>query len=769
MLQGPRSWLSPATKLLLRCSPRACSARTIVIPSSLLHVHQEISDAVRLNKPVVALESTIYTHGALGKQLSQEHYDLVRAHGAVPAIIGIFNGVPTVGLSLVQLQHMIDNDTTVKVSRRDIAHLAGMKLGGLNMHGGTTIAATMLLAKLAGIRVLGTGGLGGVHRDGQDSMDISADLTELGRTRVAVVCSGCKGFLDIPRTLEYLETQGCLVATFADGRTPPVDFPAFWSRDSGTPSPCVVKDSHEAAHIILAQERLGIDSGMLFANPVPTQHGVPSNDMAAAVDQAVREAKVQGFSGNRNTPFVLSRLRQLLGDKVVNANKALVTANLIRATEIAVHFSRLLNWFSVPTSGPIDSQQAAPACVKSNPHGSSHVDILVAGAVALDHSCDYVSAGTGPRKNKPQPHTSNPARISQPVGGVGHNVALAAHLSSSKLQVELCSLVGDDPAASTVLSSMQAAGLSTRFVHRLDQASNPGSRTAQYVSVNDADKNMLLAMADMDILTEHSESIDCNSVLASTMPKWLVVDANWSPTHIRNWIRAAKAHDVKVAYEPVSVEKSKRLFSLHSETSPLGIFPNPSVHIASPNTYELAAMDDAARENGYKLPSARYNIRQLLNTKGAHDKLVRLTSTELAYAEVPKQALHLLPYIPMLVIKLGAKGVLLIALLEPEHTLLRDNEAKEFIFAISRHSDMGAIYIRLFPPLPCNGKIASENGAGDTLLGVLISGLAQGHSIESMIDIAQKGAVMSLMSKEPVSSKVRELEDEISQLGARNE
>ena len=209
------------------------------------------------------------------------------------------------------------------------------------MHGGTTIAGTMLLARLAGIRVFGTGGLGGVHRGGENSMDISADLTELGRTRVAVVSAGCKGFLDIPRTLEFLETQGCLVSTFADGRTGNIDFPAFWARDSGVKSPSVVYNEKEAAAIILAQEKLNIESGMLFANPIPEEYALPRAEIEAAIEQAVREADEKGFSGSRNTPYVLGRLKELTGDRSYAVNKVLVKANLVRAAKIAKELSNL--------------------------------------------------------------------------------------------------------------------------------------------------------------------------------------------------------------------------------------------------------------------------------------------------------------------------------------------------------------------------------------------------------------------------------------------
>lgn len=212
---------------------------------------------------------------------------------------------------------------------------------GQNLHGGTTIAGTMILARLAGIRVFGTGGLGGVHRGGENSMDVSADLTELGRTRVAVVSSGCKGFLDIPRTLEFLETQGVLVSTFADGRDGRVDFPAFWARESGVRSPSVAQDERQAASIILAQERLGIESGLLFANPIPEEYAIPRAEMEAAIAQAVREADERGFSGNENTPFILTRLRELTRDRTVPANIALIQANVKCATKVAMELCQL--------------------------------------------------------------------------------------------------------------------------------------------------------------------------------------------------------------------------------------------------------------------------------------------------------------------------------------------------------------------------------------------------------------------------------------------
>jgi len=240
-----------------------------------------------------------------------------------------------------------------------LAYVCGLRLAGKKFNGGTTIASTMLLAELAGIKIFGTGGLGGVHRGAESSMDISADLTELGRTPVTVISSGCKSFLDIPRTLEYLETEGVYVGTFADGRKGNVDFPAFWSRDSGVKSPTTVENEIEAAAIIRkcsilssiahhgrllldcthhsadAQHSLKIASGMLFANPVPVEAAIPKDIMDSIIEEALRQADASNITGKDNTPFVLAKVKELSHGKSIPANKALIESNVRRAAIVA--------------------------------------------------------------------------------------------------------------------------------------------------------------------------------------------------------------------------------------------------------------------------------------------------------------------------------------------------------------------------------------------------------------------------------------------------
>ena len=199
----------------------------------------------------------------------------------------------------------------------------------------------MVLAHLAGIKVFATGGLGGVHKDGERTMDISADLTELGRTPVAVISSGCKSFLDIPKTLEFLETQGVGVSTFADGRTGSIDFPAFWTRDSGVRSPNVVQNEKQAAAIIYAQKQFPINSGLLFANPISEEYSLDKAMMETVMAKAIYCAKQSGSSGSDETPFVLAKIREITGGATVGANIALVEANVERGTKVAVNLAEL--------------------------------------------------------------------------------------------------------------------------------------------------------------------------------------------------------------------------------------------------------------------------------------------------------------------------------------------------------------------------------------------------------------------------------------------
>ena len=324
--------------------------------------------------------------------------------------------------------------------------------------------------------------------------------------------------------------------------------------------------------------------------------------------------------------------------------------------------------------------------------------------------------------------------------------------------------------------------MDTSYIRQLSHEYHPATRTAQYVAVNDADKNLVLAMADMGIFTAHSFPTYWESAVAASRPRWLVVDANWADRDIRAWARAGQRCGARIAFEPVSVEKSARLFCKshghqqqqknHSgkkleSLEGLGVFPTASVDLATPNQHELAAMHAAARENEYLEDARWWGVVNALGLPhgGARDRFVRLTSARMTDAGIPQQAVQLLPYIPTIVTKLGAEGALLTTVLRPDDPRLRDAASEPYILSRSlggdSSPDVGGVYMRLYPAAERVENVASVNGVGDTFLGVLIAGLARGGRVEDLVDVAQKGATLTLRSRESVSEDLAGLEREL--------
>jgi pseudouridine-5'-phosphate glycosidase len=263
--------------------------------------------------------------------MATEVEDIVRAHGAVPATIAVLGGTPRVGLSADDLELLASDPTVVKVSVRDLPSV--MARGA---HGATTVAATMRLASLAGIRVFVTGGLGGVHRGAETSFDISADLTELSATPVCVVCAGVKSILDIGLTLERLETLG--VPVLVDGAD---EFPSFYSRGSGFPAPLRADGPDEIARTMDAAWSLGLGSGVVVAHPIPVADEIPAAQMAPVIERALAELDERGIHGRDATPFLLGRIVELTGGASLTANIALVRENARVGAEIAVRYAAL--------------------------------------------------------------------------------------------------------------------------------------------------------------------------------------------------------------------------------------------------------------------------------------------------------------------------------------------------------------------------------------------------------------------------------------------
>ena len=299
-----------------------------------LKISEEVRYALEHGKPVVALESTIISHGMpypdnVKTALTVEK--TVRENGAVPATIAIIKGVPTVGLSEEEIEHLGKEGTkAVKVSRRDIPVVIAKKLDGA-----TTVASTMIFAETAGIKVFATGGIGGVHRGATETMDISADLEELHQTNVTVVCAGAKSILDLGLTLEYLETKGVSVLGYKTE-----ELPAFFTRKSGFKVDYRMDSPEEIAAAVKAKDALGLSGGMLVANPVPEEYSMDPDKIEAVISEAVEEAKALGIAGKKVTPFLLEKIRNVTGGDSLFTNVKLVLNNAALAAKIAVELTK---------------------------------------------------------------------------------------------------------------------------------------------------------------------------------------------------------------------------------------------------------------------------------------------------------------------------------------------------------------------------------------------------------------------------------------------
>uniref|UniRef100_A0A8C4U550 Carbohydrate kinase PfkB domain-containing protein n=1 Tax=Falco tinnunculus TaxID=100819 RepID=A0A8C4U550_FALTI len=382
-----------------------------------------VQEALMKGRPVVALESTIITHGMAYPQnlsMAREVEEIVTTNGAVPATVGILRGRIHVGLTDEELQFLASSKNVVKVSRRDLPFVLSQGLSG-----GTTVSGTMIIAHKAGIPVFVTGGIGGVHRGGENTLDVSADLTELGRTPVAVVSAGVKSILDIGRTLEYLETQGVCVAAFGESR----EFPAFFSRQSGFHAPYHVRDEEEAAELIASALGLGLSSGVLIAVPCPQERAASGQVIEEAIQQALGEARSKGITGKELTPFMLQKLNELTDGKSLDSNLALIQNNARVGSCIAVALSKLQK---ARRKGHLPQQKdtAPPQPVVI---GGINIDFIA-------KAQNPVILGGG---------QTNAGRVRRTFGGVGRNLAdCLSRLGQTPL---FLSAVGKDEHSESVL------------------------------------------------------------------------------------------------------------------------------------------------------------------------------------------------------------------------------------------------------------------------------------------------------------------------------
>lgn len=299
----------------------------------MMHIAPHIKEALKLNKPVVALESTIISHGLPypdNLEVAKRLEEIILEEGAIPATIAIINGMIKVGLTEEDL-NILAKEKVIKVSKRDIAYVVSKKL-----HGATTVSGTVLIASLAGIKVFATGGIGGVHKEGQDTLDISRDLEEIASHKVCVISAGAKSILDLGLTLEYLETKGVEVVGYQTKI-----LPSFYARTSPFRLDMSVDSPFEMASLMFHKWQLGLEGGCILANPIPEAFALDENEMQTHIDVALEKAKKLGIKGKETTPFLLSEIKAITEGKSLEANKELVFNNAKLGAKVAIEYSKM--------------------------------------------------------------------------------------------------------------------------------------------------------------------------------------------------------------------------------------------------------------------------------------------------------------------------------------------------------------------------------------------------------------------------------------------
>lgn len=559
---------------------------------SLFRIHPSVSQALAENRPVVALESTIITHGMPyphNLSTAKEVEAIVRAEGVTPATVGVIEGKFHVGLSSEELDILAQCKKSLKVSQRDLPYVVSKRLSG-----GTTVSATMIAAHRAGISVFVTGGIGGVHRDGENSLDISADLTGLGRTPITVVSAGAKSILDIGRTLEFLETQGVCVATYGAAKC----FPAFFSPESGFNSPHQVCNPDEAAELIASNQSLGLQSGVLLAVPIPGEHAAAGQEIEGAIQAAVTEASDKCITGRDVTPFILQKVNELTKGKSLQANIALIHNNAKVGSQIACALSKRLH----------KSRSTTQQKRKMNERS----DIVVIGGINVD----FIAKGNTKTLLFGQ---TNPGSVCQSFGGVGRNIADSlSRIGQSPLFI---SATGTDSHSEAVFNYCKH--MDTSGVIRLKDQS-----TATYCAVITESGDLSLGLGDMDIhqkITEQYVSQFENHLSSSTL---VCLDGNIPVTTINYVCSLAKKYNLNVWYEPTDSDKACKPFLSDAWKS---------LSYISPNLSELCTMNKTL---GLPIPQALPDcLDDVLNVAMA-------------------LSLPLLEHLHCVVVTLGAYGVL---------------------------------------------------------------------------------------------------------------
>ncbi|KAJ3409663.1 hypothetical protein HDV05_004299 [Chytridiales sp. JEL 0842] len=695
------------------------SSTLTITPPPLFDINPEVYHALSNQLPVVALESTIITHGMphpTNLQCAQEVESIIRSQGAIPATIALLDGRVKIGLSPAELERlsMVGPQGAMKASRRDLGLAIARKLVG-----STTVAGTMVAARRVGIDVFVTGGIGGVHRRGESSMDVSADLTELSKTNVAVVCAGVKSILDIGRTLEYLETMGVPVLSYQTD-----DFPAFYLPKSGHKSIAKMPNADECAAVIHANQQLGLQNGVVIGVPIPKKDvRVDADVLEKAINEAVEEAEVKGIRGKEITPFLLDRIKTITG-----------------GTSLQTTFTSKLS------SSTASSFRRTP--------------VFIIGGTVVDITGKF-------KEHNVLPHTSSMGSVHQSLGGVGRNIAESCFRSGGN--PTLISVVGRDAAGESALREMKKIGMDVSGVKTLPS----GSSTAVYNAILSKNGDLMYAVADMKIHGEipfPEEVFVAKKENDDNAPDGIIaVDGNVRTDLMAKIVKSCAASEGRkhLLFEPTSVPKAKALFDILSPQNLNACTPQDirrAIRYTTPNMDELFCMHQKATEMKLTPPEPTYSFE---NAKPAtFQRYLRELFTE--HPNLYESAMSLSHLFETQIIKLGPKGVLVAHRMDIDVLSFSEIDGYPSLAAMYRcvdqvRSDVKGenVLFTYFRPEEVFKSAVSVTGAGDTLVGILLSSLASQcrgmtywERILRGVRGGIRGAALTLQSPRAVSEKV---------------
>ncbi|TXT11056.1 hypothetical protein VHUM_01807 [Vanrija humicola] len=738
--------------MLLRALPKARelplyarSASTLAAArarwNGRLVVTEEVEHALETGAPVVALETAIVTHGMpypanLTTALSLER--IIRSRGGVPATIALRDGRVHVGLSEAELDALANPDPSrqaVKVSRRDLAPALALRRDG-----GTTVAGTMVIASSVGIQSFVTGGIGGVHRGAESSMDISADLLELGRTPMMVVCAGAKSILDLPRTLEVLETQGVCVATFGES----ADFPAFYTPSSGVQSPWRVGSVSDAAAAVYTGLTLPSPTATLLAVPIPAEYGPRGDKVQAAVEQAVRESVEQGIDkrGKEVTPWLLKRVGELtqgsalelsqllvfgcISDSADNSDVKLIENNAHIGTQVAVEVARLAR---AAAGAPQPAQPALPAS-----SAGAQPPVLVIGSAAID----LTSSVAGPLV----PGTTTPGTVFVSPGGVGRNIAEAAQALLPAGEVMLLSAVGASGSGTDAFGDLLKLELAKGGLRTDGLVALPGATSVCNLLL-EKDGDLVGGVADMNIVEGITGEV-ATQALRDAAPKLVVFDCNLRSDVIEAIVGTAAQLGVPALCDPTSTPKIARLLPA------LRAHPRALTHL-SPNQLELDHLYAALSEsddNGWEFVSALGLGAEWRASLEAF--CARKNRDWIRNHGVATKMVACLPFVGGFWVKAGAAGLVHLRF---EASRPRDGWPDSLAHKVPSGPLEGQWLVLSHYPAPVitPEEIVSTTGAGDTLVGGLVAGLVSGGPEADWVSAAVERVGRSLRSRRAVA------------------